>query len=134
MDTNLDTYLDIKFKYSLDKSLEIVEKKIQSKIVNLSGNNKSFALEMWFKEFQKILKEELKNELKHSNNIENARKVKNDNYKQELSFRKEKIKLLIQENPKITITKIAEELNLSRYGLTKNKELIEYINSLKKSI
>ena len=132
MEINLDTFLDSKFKKSLEKSLEIIEGKIQRKISNMSGESRVHATEMWFEEFKKILKEELKEiPLNSSPNTEKARQKKNENYRQKLSSKKAKIVLMLTENPKITITKIAENLGMSRYGLNKNKELMEYIKKLK---
>lgn len=57
--------------------------------------------------------------------------IKDDYNKNKLKENKEKIRQLFAVDKNIKITKIAEELGMTRQGLYKNQELIELINKLK---
>ncbi len=57
--------------------------------------------------------------------------IKDDYNKNKLKENKEKIRQLFAVDKNIKITKIADELGMTRQGLYKNQELIELINKLK---
>ena len=57
--------------------------------------------------------------------------IKDDYNKNKLKENKEKIRQLLEVDKTLTITAIAQELNITRQGLYKNQELIQLINKLK---
>lgn len=57
--------------------------------------------------------------------------IKDDYNKNKLKENKEKIRQLLEVDKTIKITQIAKELEMTRQGLYKNKELMELINKLK---
>ena len=75
-----------------------------------------------------------KEEPKTDSSLELAWKKREDNYLISLRANKEIIKKLIDNDNKISISEIAKNLNMSRQGIYKNKELIDFINELKKSV
>ena len=73
-----------------------------------------------------------KEETKTDSSLELAWRKREDNYLISLQENKETIKKLINNNNKISISEIAKNLNMSRQGIYKNKELIDFIKELKK--
>lgn len=57
--------------------------------------------------------------------------IKDDYNKNKLKENKEKLRQLLEVDKTIKITQIAKELEMTRQGLYKNKELMELINKLK---
>ena len=62
---------------------------------------------------------------------QSTKHIKSDFNKKQLEANKEKIRQLLEVDKNIKITKIAEELGMTRQGLYKNQELIKLIKSLK---
>ena len=91
--------------------------------------------EYWEKRYNTILEDHQKllkeTEAKTDSSLELAWKKREDNYLNSLQTNKDLIKKLIEEDNKISISEIAKNLNMTRQGIYKNKELIDLIKELK---
>jgi transcriptional regulator of acetoin/glycerol metabolism len=82
-------------------------------------------------ELSKIVIEEVRKELKSTDKTNKISYLREEKDLKRLEENKKKISKLLSVDKTLKVSEIAKELNITRQGLYKNRELMELINKLK---
>lgn len=121
----------------MDKATKLINKindKIFEKMDNLPKeliNQYIGELSNLKTELSKIVIEEVRKELKSTDKTNKISYLREEKDLKRLEENKKKINKLLLVDKTLKVSEIAKELNITRQGLYKNKELIELINKLK---
>lgn len=121
----------------MDKATKLINKindKIFEKMDNLPKeliNQYIGELSNLKTELSKIVIEEVRKELKSTDKTNKISYLREEKDLKRLEENKKRINKLLLVDKTLKVSEIAKELNITRQGLYKNKELIELINKLK---
>lgn len=121
----------------MDKATKLINKindKIFEKMDNLPKeliNQYIGELSNLKTELSKIVIEEVRKELKSTDKTNKISYLREEKDLKRLEENKKKINKLLLVDKTLKVSEIAKELNITRQGLYKNKELMELINKLK---
>jgi uncharacterized protein YneR len=121
----------------MDKATKLINKindKIFEKMDNLPKeliNQYIGELSNLKTELSKIVIEEVRKELKSTNKTNKISYLREEKDLKRLEENKKKINKLLLVDKTLKVSEIAKELNITRQGLYKNRELMELINKLK---
>jgi uncharacterized protein YneR len=121
----------------MDKATKLINKindKIFEKMDNLPKeliNQYIGELSNLKTELSKIVIEEVRKELKSTDKTNKISYLREEKDLKRLEENKKKINKLLLVDKTLKVSEIAKELNITRQGLYKNRELMELINKLK---